>query len=86
VFFLYYIKEKDVLWKTLLEKESGRVDGYEKVTGKVIYGDDLKFPGILYVSVPYTDIPAGKITKLDISFAEKIKKFEAPFKSPQQKK
>ena len=47
-----------------------RVDGYEKVTGKAVYGDDLKFPGMLYAACRYADIPAGKIRKIDISRAE----------------
>ena len=58
--------------ENVIGKRVRRVDGYEKVTGKAIYGDDLKFPGMLYGAVHYTDIPAGKITKLDISNAEKM--------------
>ena len=58
--------------ENVIGKRVRRVDGYEKVTGKAIYGDDLKFPDMLYGAVRYTDIPAGKITKLDISHAEKM--------------
>jgi CO/xanthine dehydrogenase Mo-binding subunit len=58
--------------ENVIGKRVRRVDGYEKVTGKAIYADDLKFPGMLYGAVRYTDIPAGKITKLDISNAEKM--------------
>lgn len=49
-----------------------RVDGYEKVTGKAVYGDDVKFHGMLHAACRYTDIPAGKVTKVDISRAEQM--------------
>ena len=58
-------------------KKVVRVDGYEKVTGKAIYGDDIKFPGMLYAANRYTDIPAGKITKRNITKAQKIDGVEA---------
>jgi CO/xanthine dehydrogenase Mo-binding subunit/CO/xanthine dehydrogenase FAD-binding subunit len=53
-------------------KKINRVDAYEKVTGKAIYGDDIQLPGMLFAAVRYTDIPAGKITKIDVSEAEKL--------------
>ncbi|MDD2237386.1 MAG: xanthine dehydrogenase family protein, partial [Kiritimatiellae bacterium] len=46
-----------------------RIDGYEKVTGKAIYGDDLQLPGMLHAASRHTDIPAGKITRLDVAKA-----------------
>ena len=49
-----------------------RVDAYEKVTGKAIYGDDIKLGGMLYSAVRYTDIPAGKISRIDTSLAEEL--------------
>ena len=49
-----------------------RVDGYEKVTGKAIYGDDIQLNKMLHAACRFTDIPAGKIKKLDISKAEKM--------------
>ena len=45
----------------IIGKEVTRVDGYEKVTGKTLYGDDIKLHGLLHVANRYTDIPAGKI-------------------------
>ena len=57
---------------THIGKRVPRIDGYEKVTGKGLYGDDLNFHGMLHAACRYTDIPAGKITRLDISEAEKI--------------
>ncbi|MCK4694375.1 MAG: xanthine dehydrogenase family protein, partial [Candidatus Cloacimonetes bacterium] len=40
-------------------------------------GDDIKIHGMLYAAFRYTDIPSGKITKIDISKAEKIEGVEA---------
>ena len=54
-----------------------RVDGYEKVTGKAAYGDDLKFNGMLYAACRYTDIPVGKITNIDTSRAAQMEGVEA---------
>lgn len=56
----------------IIGKKVIRVDGYEKVTGKAIFGDDIRFPDILYAACKYTDIPAGKIVKIDLSKAEKL--------------
>jgi CO/xanthine dehydrogenase Mo-binding subunit len=50
----------------IIGKKVTRVDGYEKVTGKAVFGDDIKLPGMLHAANRYTDIPAGKITKIDI--------------------
>ncbi|MCP4405711.1 MAG: molybdopterin-dependent oxidoreductase [bacterium] len=61
----------------VIGKRVPRIDGYEKVTGKGLYGDDLNFHGMLYAACRYTDIPAGKITRLDISEAEQIDGVEA---------
>ncbi len=61
----------------VIGKRVPRIDGYEKVTGKGLYGDDLHFHGMLYAACRYTDIPAGKITRLDISEAEQIDGVEA---------
>ncbi|NTW32007.1 MAG: molybdopterin-dependent oxidoreductase [Bacteroidetes bacterium] len=61
----------------IIGKKVTRVDAYEKVTGKAIYGDDLKLAGMLHSACRFTDIPAGKITKIDISKAEKMEGVEA---------
>ncbi|OFX32523.1 MAG: aldehyde oxidase [Bacteroidetes bacterium GWA2_32_17] len=61
----------------VIGKKVIRVDGYEKVTGKAIYGDDIKFHGMLHATNRYADIPAGKIKKIDISNAEKMEGVEA---------
>ena len=61
----------------IVGKKVTRVDGYEKVTGKAIFGDDIQLKGMLHAANRYTDIPCGKITRIDISKAEKIEGVEA---------
>ena len=61
----------------IIGKEVTRVDGYEKVTGKAIYGDDIKHFGMLHAANRYTDIPAGKIKKIDLSVSEKMEGVES---------
>jgi len=61
----------------IIGKKVTRVDAYEKVTGKAVYGDDIKLNGMLHSACRFTDIPAGKITKIDISNAEKMEGVEA---------
>lgn len=56
----------------VIGKKVKRVDAYEKVTGKAIYGDDIKLVDMLHAAIRYTDIPVGKITNIDYSEAEKI--------------
>ncbi len=53
-------------------KKISRLDAYEKVTGKAVYGDDIKLNGMLYAAMRYTDIPCGKITKIDTQSAENV--------------
>ncbi len=61
----------------IIGKRVKRIDGYEKVTGKGLYGDDLQFHGMLHAVCRYTDIPCGKIKRVDISEAEKMTGVEA---------
>jgi CO/xanthine dehydrogenase Mo-binding subunit/CO/xanthine dehydrogenase FAD-binding subunit len=49
-----------------------RVDGYEKVTGKTKYGDDLVFLNQLYGACRFTDIVCGKILKIDVNKAKQM--------------
>ena len=63
--------------KHILGNRVERVDGYEKVTGKALFGDDLKFPGMLHAICRHTDIPVGEITQLDIDQAKKMDGVEA---------
>lgn len=61
----------------IVGKNAIRLDGKEKVTGKAMYGDDLKFPGMLYCACRYSDIPAGKILNIDYQKAESSKGVKA---------
>ncbi|MCF7858970.1 MAG: molybdopterin-dependent oxidoreductase [Candidatus Cloacimonetes bacterium] len=75
--------------ENIIGKKVKRVDADEKVTGKAIYGDDIKIPGMLHAAVRYTDIPSGKIVSLDWSKAESVEGVEkiAVYKDiPGQKK
>lgn len=56
----------------LVGTEVPRVDGLAKVTGRAIYGDDIKMDNMLYGVCRYVDIAAGHIDSLDISEAEKV--------------
>ncbi len=58
-------------------KKIQRIDGYEKVTGKAIYGDDIKIHGMLFAAFRYTDIPSGKIKRIDITGTKKLEGVEA---------
>ncbi len=53
-----------------------RTDGQLKVTGKAVYGADICLPGMLYGACRYTDIPAGRIKRIDISQAQAIEGVE----------
>jgi len=62
--------------QNIIGKKVRRVDAYEKVTGKAIYGDDIKLVDMLHAAVRYTDIPVGKIVNIDCSKAEQLKGVE----------
>jgi len=49
-----------------------RLDGYRKVSGNAVYGNDIKLPGMLYAACRYSDIVCGKIIALDISPAQNL--------------
>lgn len=48
------------------------VDGAAKVTGRGIYTDDMKIPGMLYAVILRSVQPHAKILKLDTSAAERM--------------
>jgi len=53
-------------------KSVPRLDGYEKVTGKALYGVDIELPGMLYGKIKRSTIPHGLIKKIDTSAAEQL--------------
>ena len=54
-----------------------RPDAEEKVTGKAMFSDDLKFDGMLFAAVKRAGIPHGFLRKLDISKAKTLPGVEA---------
>ena len=49
-----------------------RVDAIEKVTGRAVYGPDLKVPGMLYGKVLRSSLPHARILNVDTSKAESL--------------
>src|SRR5213593_2345518 len=60
-------------------RDTRRVDGPLKVTGKAQYTSDFHFPGLLYGVPVEATIAKGKVTKLDIGAAEKMPGVRAIF-------
>lgn len=48
------------------------VDAVEKVTGKALYGTDVKFPGMLCGKVLRSPLPHARILHVDTSRAERL--------------
>jgi CO/xanthine dehydrogenase Mo-binding subunit len=53
-------------------KSVHRIDALEKVTGRAIYGDDIRFPDLLYGKVLRSPHAHAKIKRIDTSEAEKL--------------
>src|SRR6187397_2801738 len=60
-------------------RDTRRVDGPLKVTGKAQYTSDFHFPGLLYGVPVEATIAKGKILKLDTAAAEKMPGVRAIF-------
>lgn len=58
--------------KSVIGRDTVRIDGPLKVTGTATYTSDYYIPGTLYAVPVEAKIAKGKITKLDISDAEKL--------------
>ncbi len=56
----------------IVSKSVERIDGYEKITGKAVYGADLNFHGQLYAGTLYARVPHAEIKKIDTGEAEKV--------------
>src|ERR671925_116281 len=53
-------------------RDTPRVDGPSKVTGKAQYTSDFHFPGMLYAVPVEATIANGRVVKLDTAAAEKM--------------
>jgi isoquinoline 1-oxidoreductase subunit beta len=58
-------------WK-IIGKSLPRLDTLDKVTGKQVYGADLKFPNMLNASIIDCPVFGGKVKSYDASAAEKM--------------
>jgi xanthine dehydrogenase YagR molybdenum-binding subunit len=65
------METKDI--KVVKSSQVGRVDGPLKVTGRAVYTSDHHFPFLTYAVPVCAKIGKGKITKLDVSEAKKMK-------------
>ena len=53
-------------------KSTDRIDAEAKVTGKAVFGDDARFPNMLYCKGVYAEYAHAKILSIDTSEAEKM--------------
>jgi xanthine dehydrogenase YagR molybdenum-binding subunit len=60
-------------------RDTRRVDGPVKVTGRAQYASDFHFPGLLYGVPVEATVANGKVTKLDTAAAEKMPNVRAIF-------
>ena len=49
-----------------------RHDGYDKVTGRAVYGADIKLPGLIWASIVRSPHAHAVIKNIDTSAAEKV--------------
>ncbi len=56
----------------ILNTRAPRVDAVDKVTGKAVFTDDLKKPGMLRCAILHSPLAHAKILKIDTSRAEKL--------------
>src|SRR3954469_684681 len=65
--------------KSPIGRDTRRVDGPLKVTGRAQYASDFHFPGLLYGVPVEATVANGKVTKLDTATAEKMPGVRAVF-------
>ena len=59
-------------WK-LIGKSVKRLDTVEKTTGKMMYGIDVKLPGMLHATIKACPVFGGKVKSFDAAKVEKMK-------------
>ncbi len=57
---------------SVVGKSTPKIDALDKVTGKAIYTDDVKMPGMLTGKLLRSPLPHAKILNIDTSKAEKL--------------
>jgi 4-hydroxybenzoyl-CoA reductase subunit alpha len=57
---------------TVVGKSIPRVEGYDKVTGRAQFTDDIDLHGLVYAQVLKSTIAHGKIKRIDTGAAEKL--------------
>ncbi len=70
---------KEIPTTSPIGRDTPRVDGPLKVTGKAQYTSDFHFPGLLYGVPVEATIAKGKVVKLDTAAAEKMPGVRAIF-------
>jgi CO/xanthine dehydrogenase Mo-binding subunit len=57
---------------TIIGKRVTRIDAHDKVTGRAIFGHDLKVPGMLHAKILRSSFAHALIREIDTSRAEKV--------------
>jgi 4-hydroxybenzoyl-CoA reductase alpha subunit len=57
---------------SVIGKRVPKLDALDKVTGRAIYGHDLRLPGLLYGKILYSEQAHARIVRLDTSRAERL--------------
>jgi carbon-monoxide dehydrogenase large subunit len=57
---------------SVIGKAIPRIDALEKITGQAIYGDDLKFPNMLYAKALRSEYAHARILNINIEKAKKL--------------
>ncbi|MFN3622127.1 MAG: xanthine dehydrogenase family protein molybdopterin-binding subunit, partial [Nitrososphaerales archaeon] len=63
--------------ESLIGKSLTRVDALEKVTGRAVYGDDIKMTGMLYGKILRSTRAHAKIKRIDVSKAQALEGVKA---------
>ena len=66
------VKLKDPSKFTIIGRKTDRVDNHDIVTGKAIYGIDVKLPGMLYAVVKRSPAFGGKVVSFDDTKAKAV--------------
>ena len=64
--------KQETLTASSIGRDTPRVDGPWKVSGKAQYTADFHFPGLLYAVPVEATVANGRVTRLDTSTAEKM--------------